>query len=174
MRIQAPDRRAKVLCDIARKQASSGDGRAAVATIGVALDAAAQSDQFRVFTLNDIAWAQIDTEDRDGAEKTVQMALQDNEKKRYGSDQVDGWAVVADTVAFLGHFERAHEIANRIDDHFYRGRALNFIAEREVEAGHSDEAMEWAKQLKDPNERTAAYLGIAQKMIEDLKDESNK
>jgi len=63
MRIQVPDRRASVLCDIARKQASSGEGSAAVATIEVALEAAAQSDEYRVFTLNDIAWAQIDIDD---------------------------------------------------------------------------------------------------------------
>src|SRR5271166_423798 len=100
------------------------------------------------------------------------MALQDNEKKRYGSDQVQGWAVVADTEAFLGHFERAHEIANKIDDHYFRGRALGFIAEREVEAGHSDDALVWAQRLKDPNERAAAYVGIARKMIEDLQDRS--
>lgn len=172
MRIQAPDRRAKVLCDIARKQASSGNGRAAASTIEVALEAAAQSSEFRVFTLNDIAWAQIEIDDQEGAERTLQMALLDNEKQRYGSDQVQGWGVVADTEAFLGHFERAHEIANKINDHYFRGRALGFIAEREVEAGHSDEALAWAKRLKDPNERAAAYVSIAGKMVEDLQQKS--
>jgi tetratricopeptide (TPR) repeat protein len=175
IQINDPDRRADVLCDIARKQAEAGSGPAGVATIELALEAAAQSDQDRVFTLNNIAWAQIDIGDRAGAEKTVELALhenENNERHKYGSDQVDGWAVVADTVAFLGDFSRAHQIASKIDDPYFRGIALNFIAKREVEAGHWEEAVSWVGKLKDPDERVASYLGIIQAMIQKLKDAS--
>jgi tetratricopeptide (TPR) repeat protein len=121
-----------------------------------------------------MAWAQIDTGDRIGAEHTLDLALQENERPAYGQDQVDAWALSADTFAFLGHFDRAHKIASRINDHFFRGRALGFIAEREVEAGRSEEALAWAKQLKDPDERASVYLSIAETTIEKLKDESTQ
>jgi hypothetical protein len=46
------------------------------------------------------------------------------------------------------------------------------IAQREVEAGHSEEALAWAKQLKNPDERASAYLAIAESTIEKVKAES--
>lgn len=174
MKISDPWVKTAVLRDIANKQSEAGDSNGETTTLRLALEAANRASQRTVLLLHDMAWAQIDTGDRIGAEHTLELALQENEKTAYGSDQVDGWALLADTFAFLGHFDRAHKIASTIDDHYFRGRALGFIAEREVEAGHSEEALAWAKQLKDPDERASAYLAIAETTIEKLKDELNK
>jgi len=174
MKISDPWVKTAVLRDIANKQSEAGDSNGETTTLRLALEAANRASQRTVLLLHDMAWAQIDTGDRIGAEHTLELALQENEKPAYGSDQVDGWALLADTFAFLGHFDRAHKIASKIDDHYFRGRALGFIAEREVEAGHSEEALAWAKQLKDPDERASAYLAIAETTIEKLKDELNK
>jgi tetratricopeptide (TPR) repeat protein len=164
----------RALQDTANQQSEAGDSNAAMATLRLAIDAANRANERTVLLLHDLAWTQIDAGDRIGAERTLELALQENEKPAFGSDQVDGWALLADTFAFLGHFDRAHKIAARIDDHYFRGRALGFIAAREVEAGQSEEALAWAKQLKDPNERASAYLAIAETTIEELKDESGQ
>jgi tetratricopeptide (TPR) repeat protein len=160
------------LRDTARKQLEAGDSSGAITTLRIAIEAANRTSQRPVLLLHDLAWAQIDGGDRIGAEQTLELALQENEKTAFGSDQVDGWGLLADTFAFLGHFDRAHKIASKIDDHYYRGWALGLIAQREVEAGHSEEALAWAKQLKNPDERASAYLAIAESTIEKVKAES--
>jgi tetratricopeptide (TPR) repeat protein len=172
LKISDPWVKIRVLRDTANQQSEAGDDNAAMATLRLAIEAANRAHERTVLLLHDMAWAQIDAGDRIGAEHTLDLALQENEKPAYGQDQVDGWALLADTFAFLGHFDRAHKIAARIDDHYFRGRALGFIAAREVAAGHSEEALAWAKQLKDSDERASAYLAIAESTIEELKDES--
>jgi|CZKR01.1.fsa_nt_gi hypothetical protein len=174
MKISDPWVKITALRDTANKQSEAGDSNGAMTTLRLAIEAANRANQRTVLLLHDMAWAQIDAGDRIGAELTLELALQENEKTAFGQDQVDGWALLADTFAFLGHFDRAHKIASKIDDHYFRGRALGFIAEREVAAGHSEEAQAWAKQLKDPDERASTYLAIAKTTIEKLKDELNK
>jgi tetratricopeptide (TPR) repeat protein len=172
LKISDPWVKLRILRDTANQQSEAGDSLGAITTLRLAIEAAKLGNQRCVLLLHDMAWAQIDAGDRTGAEHTLEVALQENEKPAFGSDQVDGWALLADTFAFLGHFDRAHKIASKINDHYFRGRALGFIAQREVEAGHSEAALAWAKQLKDPDERASAYLAIAETTIEKLKDES--
>jgi hypothetical protein len=174
MKISDPWVKTSVLREIANKQSEAGDSNGATTTLRLALEAANRENQRTVLLLHDMAWAQIGAGDRIGAEQTLELALQENEKPAYGSDQVDGWALLADTFAFLEHFDRAHQIASKINDHYFRGRALGFIAQREAEAGHSEEALAWAKQLKDPDERSSAYLAIVETNIEELKGEVKK
>ena len=164
----------KVLRDTANQQSETGDSIAAIATLRLAIDAANQAHERPVLLLHDLAWAQMDAGDRIAAEHTLELALQENEKPAFGQDQVDAWALLADTFAYLGQFDRAHKIASKINDHYFRGRALGFIAQREVEAGHSEEALAWAKHLSDPDERASAYLAIVKTTVEKLKDDSNE
>jgi tetratricopeptide (TPR) repeat protein len=174
LKISDPWVKIRVLRDTANEQSEAGDSNGAITTLRLAIEAAKGGNQRSVLLLHDLAWAQIDTGDRSGAEHTLELALRENEKPVFGQDQVDGWALLADAFAFLGHFDRAHKIASKIDDHYFRGRALGFIAQREVEAGHSEEALAWAKQLKDPDERASVYLAIAKTTIEKIKDESEQ
>jgi tetratricopeptide (TPR) repeat protein len=172
LKISDPWVKIRVLRDKANQQSEAGDSNGAIITLRLAIEVAKGGNQRSVLLLHDLAWAQIDTGDRTGAEHTLALALRENEKPVFGQDQVDGWALLADAFAFLGHFDRAHKMASKIDDHYFRGRALGFIAQREVEAGHSEEALAWAKQLKDPDERASVYLAIAETTIEKIKDES--
>lgn len=166
--------RIKVLRDAANQQSDAGDSIAAITTLRLAIDAANRANERPVLLLHDLAWAQMYAGDRIGAEHTLELALQENEKPAFGQDQVDAWALLADTFAYLGKFDRAHKIASKISDHYFRGRALGFIAQREVEAGHSEEALAWAKHLSDPDERASAYLAIVRTTVEKLKDESSE
>jgi len=174
LKISDPWVKMRVLRDTANQQSEAGDSNDAITTLRLAIEAGKLGNQRFVLLLHDLAWAQIDAGDRIGAEHTLDLALQENEKPAYGSDQVDAWALLADTFAFLGHFDRAHKVATKIDDHYFRGRALGFIAEREVAAGRSEETLTWAKQLKDPDERASVYLSVAEATIEKFKDESKK
>jgi tetratricopeptide (TPR) repeat protein len=174
MKISNPWVKITALRDVANEQSEAGDSDGAITTLRIAVQAAKGTNERPVLLLHDLAWAQIDAGDRIAAEQTLELALQENEKPAYGQDQVDGWALLADTFAFLGHFDRAQEIALKVDDHYFRGRALGFIAQREVEAGRSEQALAWAKQLEDPDERASTYLAIARTTIEKLKDESKK
>ena len=172
MKIDDPGVKTTVLRDIANKQSEAGDNNAATTTLRLAIEAANRANERPVLLLHDLAWAQMEARDRIGAEHTLELALQENEKPAFGQDQVDGWALLADTFAYLGQFDRAHKIASKINDHYFRGRALGFIAQREVEAGHAEDALTWAKQLKDSDERASAYLGIVDASIAKLKGDS--
>src|SRR5271155_1896377 len=174
LKISDPWVKIRVLRDTANQQSEAGDDNGAITTLRLAIEVAKLGNQRFVLLLHDLAWAQIDAGDRIGAEHTLDLALQENEKPAYGQDQVDAWALLADTFASLGHFDRAQKIASKIDDHYFRGRALGFIAAREVAAGHSEEALAWAKQLKGSEERASVYLSIAETRIEKLKDESTE
>jgi hypothetical protein len=99
----------------------------------------------------------------------VEWALQANEEPQLGSDQVQGWVALADTAAFLGGFERAHEIARKIRDHCFKGEALGLIAYREVIAGRRSQTLVWASQLQDVEERSAALVGVGEAMVDLLK-----
>jgi tetratricopeptide (TPR) repeat protein len=166
MKISDPWVKIKVLRDTANKQSEAGESIAAITTLRLSIDAANRANERQVLPLHDLAWAQMDAGDRIGSEHTLELALQENEKSAFGQDQVDAWALLADTFAYLGQVERAHKIASKISDHYFRGRALGFIAQREVEAGHSEEALAWAKHLSDPDERASAYLSIAKTTIQ--------
>lgn len=167
-------RRSRSLCEIAERQSSAGDERGAAATFQLALHAAEEINQFKVFAINDIAWAQIHSGDTRGAEKTIDWAMKENETPRLGSDQVDGWAVLADTLAYLGQFERARETVMKISDSFYRGRGLGFIVSRGVEANRLQETVEWASKLSNPEDRAEAFLRIAEALVEQLRDVAAK
>jgi len=164
------------LCAIARRQISAGDPRGANATLQLALDATGQEDDdtFQVRQLDDIAWVQIDAGNSDGAERTLEIALKANEKHRWGTDQVNGWVSLADTLAFLGHFDQARDIARKTDDPFFRGQGLRAVAYRQTAAGRREDALAWVNTLKGPDERSAAFLGVAQAMIEELNTTSDK
>lgn len=168
--------RIRTLCAIARRQSSSGNSQAALETLQLAVDTARseEDDTDQVFELNDIAWAQIDIGDMNGAEQTLTIAMQSNEKHRWGADQVNGWVSLADSYAFLGHFDKARKIALKSDDSFFRGEGLHCAAYRETAAGKGTDAMVWAEAIHDPEEHGAALLGIAKAMIEDLQSNAER
>jgi len=166
--ISDPYSRSRSLCEIAERQASSGDNLGVASTLQLALATAGEIDQFKVFALNEIAWAQIRTKDKHGAIQTLDLALKENEKHRFGSDQVDGWAILADTLAYLGQFDQARETVMKISDSFYRGRGLSFVASRAVEAGRTREIIAWSSNLSDPEDRCASFMSIAETMIEKM------
>jgi len=164
-----PYSRSKSLCEIAERQSSSGDKRGAAATFQLALQTAEVIDEEKAFALNEIAWAQIHSGDRSGAEQTVTLALQENEEPQSGSSQEGAWASLADTLAYLGQFERARGIVMRISDAFTRGQGLGYIASRGTEAGRTQEMIEWASKLPDPEDRSETFLRLAETMIDQLK-----
>jgi tetratricopeptide (TPR) repeat protein len=168
-KIRDPWTKISTLRGVADEQSEAGDSNGAITTLRLAIDFANRAEERTVLLLHDLAWAQIDAGDRVAAEQTLDLALKENEKSAFGADQVNGWTLLADAFAFLGDFDRAHKIALKIDDHYFRGRALGFIAQREVEAGLSEKTLRWAAQLEDPDERASSYLAIAGAMIDNLK-----
>jgi len=166
--MDGPGPRVSLLCGIAERQGLLGDTRGAGLTIQGALEEAVKDKDYLVYRLDDIAWTQITVGDRNGARATVDQALQENEEWKPGSEQVNGWVMLADTLAFLGDFEHAHKIVPKIKDDYFTGRALRFIAYREVIAGHTQEALRWSREVQGPVERSAAFLGVAAALIEQL------
>ena len=170
------ERRIRALHSIASRQVANGDHRGASVTLKLATDAALseEDDTFQVFQLNDIAWVLIDNEDRDEAERIVELALHANEKHRWGSDQVNGWVVLAETLAYLGHFEKAWTTATKSDDASFRGEGFKWVAYHQTLAGDKAEALRRTDRLKDANERSGALLGVAKAMVDRLKGEHTK
>jgi tetratricopeptide (TPR) repeat protein len=164
--IPDPRERSQAFCKLARRESQGGDKVGAEATLQQAEAAADQVEEFRVDALVDVAWARIQTGDREGAEKTLDWALQVNEEPSYGEDQVNGWAGIAESFAFMGEYDRALAVADKIPDHEFKARALEPIAYRQSSAGHVRDALAWATNVKDPEERTGALFGICQAMVE--------
>lgn len=164
-----PFSRFRSLCDIAERQASSGDKDGAAATFQLGLQATDEIGEGKVFALNEIAWAQIHSGDKPGAERTLNWALKENEQPQSGSDQEQGWAVMGDTLAYLGQFQRARETVLRISEAFDRGRGLGYVASRGIEAKRVQETIEWASKLTNPEDRSETFLRIAETMIDQLK-----
>jgi hypothetical protein len=70
-----------------------------------------------------------------------------------------------------GDFTRAREVAGRIgaDQHHSRQHAFRGIAYHETEAGNVSRVMSWARGLKDPDERSSAFLGLAHAIVDQHK-----
>ncbi len=115
--------------------------------------------------LNDIAWTQIDTGDWRGAEETVHLAVAKNGAEENSVDQIRDWATLANTLAALGHFSEARAIVDKIEDPGFRGWAFNRIVYAQVFAGQIQEAMEFADQLTDAEERSQTFMGIAKALL---------
>src|SRR4029077_7466112 len=125
----------------------------------LARDAASQSTEYAAAYMLDIAVAQIDADDRDGARLTLEQAFATHEKPSCCGDQERDWSYFASVFASLGDFDRAREVAARIgaDQHHARQHAFRGIAYHETEAGDVLRVMNWAHGLKDPDERSSAF-----------------
>jgi hypothetical protein len=119
--------------------------------------------------LLDIAKAQFGVGNPSAAYETLEEALAANEEGRRDSRELDGWHYAVSLLASIGDFARAHEIAAMIDLHDARGEALRQISYRQTMSDGLAEAKRWASQLKDPNERGEAFLGIAEGLGDQLK-----
>lgn len=172
--LSGPESRVESFCQIAQRQAAAGDKRGAASTFQLARDAAEEIGLYKVSSLNDIAWAQIDAGDKEGAKETVNRALKVNGEIQPQSDQAEGAAALVDTLAFLGEFERAHDVAFKISDRSHRAYALGHSAFQETKIWHNQETITWVNQLQDPEERCESLVRIADAMVEELKAQSRK
>jgi len=163
--------RSRALAGIARRQLADGDPNGAAETYQLARDAASQSTEYAAAYMLDIAVAQIDADDRDGARLTLEQAFATHEKPSCCGDQERDWSYFASVFASLGDFDRAREVAARIgaDQHHARQHAFRGIAYHETEAGNGMRVMSWARGLKDPDERSSAFLGLAHAIVDQHK-----
>lgn len=162
-----------VLRRIAQRQIEAGDKAGAAHTLELASEAAKEDEQFRVFWMADIAWDQIHMGDKAGAEATIAEALKDNETHRWGSDQVNGWMMLAEDLASMGEYDRALAVAWKNEDQGSRAPALELVAYWETRAGHGDWAIAWGQGVEDPEGRARTFVAIAAGLIEQItgKDE---
>ena len=162
-----------VLRKIAQRQIEAGDKAGAAHTLELTSKAAEEDEQFRVFWMADIAWDQIHMGDRASAEATIAEALKDNETHRWGSDQVNGWMMLAEDLASMGEYDRALAVAWKNEDEDSRASALELVAYRETQAGHVDGAIAWGQGVEDAEGRARTFVAIAAALIEQItgKDE---
>jgi len=164
--LKEPSERVGAFCDLARRQAAAGDNNGSARSIQLAVRQIPDGEQFAVLLLDDIAWTQIDIGDRRGAEETVRLAVAQNGAEENSVDQIRGWATLANTLAALGHFSEARAIVDKIEDPGSRGWAFNRIVYAQVFAGQIEEAIEFADQLTDAEERSQTFMGIATALLE--------
>lgn len=158
----------EALREIAVRQIDAGDKVGAARTLRTAMEVAKRDDQFVVMRMADIAWEQIGMGDKSAAEATIAEGLIENEKHRWGSDQVNGWMMLAEDLAYLGEYDRALQVSRKIEYAPIRARALQLVAYRETRAGHGDWANSWAQGVEDPEGRTRTFVGIAAGLIEQI------
>ncbi len=163
--------RSRALAGIARRQLADGDPNVAAETYQLARVAASQAGEFAAADMADIAVAQIDADDLDGARLTLEQALAATETPSCCGDQERDWSYLAAVFASLRDFNRARDVAARIgaDHHYARQHAFRAIAYHETEAGNGFRVMSWARGLKDPEERSSALLGLAHAIVDQTK-----
>ena len=166
--MHAGDLKFEALREIAVRQIDSGDKVGAARILQVAMEAANADDDFRVMRMADIAWEQIVMGDKSAADVTIAEGLRANEKHRWGSDQVSGWMMLAEDLAYMGEYDRALQVARKNEDAGTRARALQLVAYRETQAGHGDWAISWAQGVEDPEGRARIFVGIAAGLIEQI------
>lgn len=164
--IRDNDSKFSALLEIAGRQTDAGDKVGAAHTLKMALEAAEGDDRFLVYKMAEIAWKQIGMGDKSGAEATIAEGLGVNEKLRAGSDQVNGWMMLAEDLSQMGEYDRALEVARKIEDAEFRARALQLVAYRETVAGHGDWALAWVQGVEDPEGRARTLVGIAGGLIQ--------
>jgi tetratricopeptide (TPR) repeat protein len=169
MTITDDSARLTALIGVAQREEVAGNHDKATNAFNLALEAAHKDPESIVRKLVDIARAQYGLGDASAGRGTVEEALAANETGLRDSAQLTGWYYAASVVASTGDFTFAHSIAARIDDHALRGDALREIAYGQTISNELTEAKGWASQLKEPSERTGAFLGIAQALASQLK-----
>jgi tetratricopeptide (TPR) repeat protein len=171
MSIADPRDRSRALTGIARRQLADGDPNGAAETYQLARVAASEAEEYAAADMADIAVAQIDADDRDGARLTLEQALAASETPSCCGGQERDWSYLAAVFASLGDFTRAREVAARIgaERHYARQHAFRWIAYHETEAGDVLRVMNWAHGLKDPEERSSALLGLAHAIVDQTK-----
>jgi len=158
----------ETLRDIAVRQMGAGDKVGASRTLEKALQVGNQDYNFRVMRMADIAWEQARMGDKAAAEATIARGLKDNEGVRFGSDQVGGWMMLAQSLAYMGEYDRAVEVALKSLPGDTGADALRWVAYDETQDGHGDWAMRWAEKIEDPEGRASASVGIAAGLIEQI------
>jgi len=65
----------------------------------------------------------------------------------------------------LGHFDEAHSYVKEMGE-YPNEQACNLVGYQETEQGQADEAVSWAKGIKDSAARTSALAGIVEAMLD--------
>ena len=163
--------RIRSLCSIANQQARDGDLYGTANTLQMALQQIPDGAQFASLYRNEIAGEQIHIGDRRGAEETIRMALAKTPlEANFGGDRFNGITSLANSLAALGFFDEAFAALDGIDSPIHLGWAYEHIAFQMVLAGKTQIALTFAVGLRDPQERSNIYLGIAAAMIQQPKN----
>lgn len=161
----------ETLRDIAMRQVETEDKAGASRTLEKALQVANQDHEVPVMRMADVAWEQVRMGNKAAAEATIAQALKDNEGVRFGSDQVGGWMMLAQDLAYMGEYDRAVQVALKSLPGDTGADALRWVAYDETLDGHGDWAMSWAERIEDPEGRASAFVGIATGLIEQITGE---
>lgn len=76
--------------------------------------------------------------------------------------------MLAQSLAYMGEYDRAVEVALKSLPGDTGADALRWVAYDETQDGHGDWAMRWAEKIEDPEGRASASVGIAAGLIEQI------
>ena len=170
-KIEDADDRALAFIWIGGAFAEAGETRRAIRSFELAITATEGIDdeRFRVDHLDDIAVAQANAGDADGAKLTIEKALAT--AARIEDDGRRDWAFghIVSAHARMGDFREALAAAARIEDGEYRAEALADIAEARARSGDTEgaaqsirQALAAAARIKNEDDRAESLAEIAE------------
>jgi len=175
----ASDREGQVglLVDLASKESSAGNKTEAIE----ALDRVMET--FQKFSANNVNAQAAGYQLRMTAQTYLQLGEPDKGKlalerlsalkqaTRSTRDQYDFLYDLAVGFASLGFFDQSHAYVREMGK-YPNEQACNVVGYEQARQRQAEQAVSWAKELKDPAARTAALVGIAEALLEANKDSS--
>lgn len=157
-----------VLADIAKSRADAGDQAGAM----IILDRAwalgkplTVAPAWVAHRLHRIAMLYVDLGAQDKAMLVVEKIRSLKEATESPRERYDFLFDLAVEYGALGNFDEAHSYVKEMGE-YPNEQACNLVGYQETEQGQADEAVSWAKQIKDSAARTSALAGIVEAMLE--------
>jgi tetratricopeptide (TPR) repeat protein len=167
--------KARMLTSLASKQKDSGEIREAIKTLDRAFRVVRESDPTGVrhpanardigFSHRLIAIGYSDMEENQKAAAVLRNLASIKEASSSTLDRYDYLFDLAAGYAGMGDFSRAHGFVDEMGK-YPNEQACEIVGDEATRHGHAEEAVRWAKKLKDLGARTSALVGISSAMLD--------
>lgn len=157
-----------ILADVAKSRADAEDQAGAM----IVLDRAwalgkplTLQPAWVAHRLHRIAMLYLDLGAQDKAMLVVEKIRSLKEATESPRERYDFLFDLAVEYGALGHFDDAHSYVKEMGE-YPNEQACNLLGYQEAEQGQADDAISWAKQIKDSAARTSALAGIVEAMLD--------
>ena len=157
-----------ILADVAKSRADAEDQAGAAIVLGRAWALGKPltvAPAWIAHRLHRVAMLCLDLGAQDKAMLVVEKIRSLKEATESPRERYDFLFDLAVEYGALGHFDEAHSYVKEMGK-YPNEQACNLVGYQEAEQGEADDAISWAKQIKESAARTSALAGIVEAMLD--------